>query len=296
MKTVAAIKAFATEPGDGATLDQLQRSGAICHPEVFHWYFQVRNGLPSVTEHAGGMRHLPLLISESRERASQTAAELGVAIDIAPIGPGTAEALKHGAAYARRLAGEEVSLQPLSEWSPEVKARLKDTLAMIRQTWSEIYDELPLVVQKLIVYRGHAVIGFTDFRYHGSVFFKYEWLMKRPHLEEVAEDIIHEAAHVRLNAIMATTPLFRNDDQEIYPSPLRRDLRSMYGVFHQMYVLRRVVEWYRRLEQQAPLCRPQNLAENFEDFKQAYEVVKQHADLTPAGRAMLLAIHLSELN
>jgi RecB family endonuclease NucS len=71
---------------------------------------------------------------------------------------------------------------------------------------------------------------------------------------------------------------------------LRRDLRSMYGVFHQMYVLRRVVEWYRRLESRSMLRRAQNLTENCEHFMHAYGIVKKHADLTAAGCAMVQSI------
>jgi len=295
-RTVKAIRELLGEtrwPAPGAPiLEQHREDETICHPEVFHWYFQLRNNPRSRND---GLTELPVLVSESRRRAAETERELGLAVDTDPAGAGVAEALRHGASYARRLAGKNVCLEPLTSWSPDVKARLRTALGLVREVWPEVHGEIPLVVQKLIVYRGHSVIGFTDFRYHGSVFFKYEWLMKRPHIEEVAEDLIHEAAHVRLNAMMATAPMFRNDDREIYPSPLRRDLRSMYGVFHQMYVLRRVVEWYRRLDKRSLLCQPENLKENFEDFSQAFETVKRHADLTPAGRMMLRDIHLPSL-
>jgi hypothetical protein len=300
-KTTAAIRAIFEDAGrenavrGTAALDRLRRNPEFCHPELFHWYFQVRNGHLSGDESLNRMMRLSQVISDSRERAARSAAEIGVAIDTAPVGDGVAEALRHGAEYARRLAGDDVRLQPLREWSQDVTGRLKAALAMIRKFWPAAYKEMPLVVKKLIVYRGHAVIGFTDFRYHGSVFFKYEWLMKRKHLEEVAEDLIHEAAHVRLNSIMGATALFRNDDREIYPSPLRRDLRSMYGVFHQMFVLRRVVEWYHRLDRRSAIENRANIGENSDGFEQAYQVVKNHADLTPAGRAMMRAISIPKL-
>ena len=288
-KTVAAIRVLLPDQDaeSRTVLDELRRNAQVCHPEVFHWYFRFRNEQKSESKYAREMKTLPLLISESRRRAARAQGKLGLPIDTDPLGPGVADTLRRGAVYARPLAGEDVLLQPLSEWTPEMTGRITEALTLIRAVWPQVCDEMPVVVQKLIIYRGHAVIGFTDFRYHGSIFFKHEWLMKRPHLEEIAEDLIHEAAHVRLNSIMATTPLFRNDDREIYPSPLRRDLRSMYGVFHQMFVLRRVVEWYRRLKRRSMLQHPENLADNYEGFMQAYNVVKRHAELTPAGRTML---------
>jgi hypothetical protein len=300
-KTITAIRALLKDAGgdlavQGATmLDRLRRNPQFCHPEVFHWYFQVRNGWLSGDEGLNRMMRLSQAIFDSRERAGRRAADIGVAIDTAPVGDGVAEALRHGAEYARRLAGEDVRLLPLREWSRDVTGRLKEALAMIRKFWPAAYQEMPLVVKKLIIYRGHAVIGFTDFRYHGSVFFKYEWLMKRKHLEEVAEDLIHEAAHVRLNSIMGATSLFRNDDREVYPSPLRRDLRSMYGVFHQMFVLRRVVEWYRRLDRKSLIGDRANLTENYGGLQQAHDVVRKHADLTPAGRQMMRTIAIRQL-
>jgi HEXXH motif-containing protein len=267
-------------------LTQLRTTGQVCHPDVFHWYFQLRNQRAQ-EEQLDQVTMLPLLVQESRQRAAASQREFGLNVDTAPMGPGVVEALRRGAEYARPLAGQDVHLEPIASWTPEMKRRITDALALLRAVWPEACDELPRFVRRFIVYQGHAVIGFTDFRYHGSIFFKYEWLMGREHTEEVAEDLLHEAAHVRLNALMGTTPLFQNDDQEIYPSPLRRDLRSMYGVWHQMYVLRRVVELYQRLQERSLLRHAANLAETCEGFDQAYKVVKEHANLTRAGRAML---------
>jgi len=268
-------------------LHELRATAQVCHPDVFHWYFQFKNEALHREDLLKQVKGLPKLVRQSHQRAARSQRDLGFVVDTAPIGAGVASALQRGAEYAARLASEPIHLKPVETWTPEMKQRIKEALSLISSVWPEAYDELPHFVQKFVVYRGHAVIGFTDFRYHGSIFFKHEWLMHREHLDEVAEDLVHEAAHVRLNALMGTTPLFRNDDSEIYSSPLRRDLRSMYGVFHQMYVLRRVIELYRRLQARGLLCRRANLDASRGGFEEAFKVVKENADLTMLGRTML---------
>jgi hypothetical protein len=271
-------------------LRQWKPASQICHPEVFHWYFEVRQNPGVATDYKVSLNAVGSEVSESRARASQNEAVIGVPIDLASATEGVGAALRRGASYAQRLTQEPVQLTALSEVDKEARNRIGAACGLIRNVWPEVLEEMPVFVKKLIVYKGHAVIGFTDFRYHGSIFFKHEWLMRRNSIEEVAEDLIHEAAHVRLNAVMACTPLFSNDDSEIYPSPLRRDLRSMYGVFHQMFVLFRVAEFHRRLRGTGLLTEPCNLAHAASDFCMAFNTVKTHARLTRIGRSLVRSI------
>lgn len=263
---------------------------AVVHPEVFNWYFRLRTGALPVSVAIREFEALPAAIAESLRRADECERELGLRVDVSPYGEGVSEALKHGSQYAERIANERVHLDPLPELDADCKDRIKRATHLLGGVWPEVAAEIPRFVQKIIIYRGHQVIGFTDFRYHGSIFLKHEWLMKRPDVEAVCEDLVHEAAHVRLNSIMGATPLFRNDDREVYSSPLRQDLRSMYGVFHQMYVLLRVTEFYRRVRALGFLHVQERLAESCRGMLQAYEVVKRHADLTIAGKGLLSSI------
>jgi len=278
-------------PGHSQAVQQilrgLKKDSNVCHPEIFHWYFSLRQHPERAPEIIEDLFEVREAVVRSCDRAKRNLNNLGVCVDTSSDDAGVSEALRHGSLYAARLIDGPVALRPLGSPKDEVEARIRDAFELIRQVWPELLEEFPAFVQKLIVYEGHAVIGFTDFRYHGSIFFKYEWLMRRQFPEEVAEDLVHEAAHVRLNAIMGATPLFTNDDREIYTSPLRPDLRSMYGVFHQMFVLLRVSEFYRRLQRKSLMCCEQNLADRLTGFEEAYETVRSAASLTPAGLALV---------
>ncbi len=282
-------------------LDRLRSLGdtrgpAACSPDVFSLYFWIRDivrdkscahSLRSIIQ---DVDKLPMSVKNEQNRGIRNTERLGISVDLASGDSGELRSLDRGAAQVQKMSrAVAVALCPLLEPDAESLSRVKAGVLLMKSVWPEAYDEFAVVVHRLIMYHGHAVIGFTDFRYHGSIFFKHEWLMKRGSEVDIAEDLIHEAAHVRLNATMALTPLFTNDFREIYRTPLREDLRPMYGVFHQMFVLLRVAELYRRLDSTS-LGLQDHFRIRRSQFVSALEVVKQNAALTPSGRMLLGSI------
>lgn len=265
---------------------RLRADGALLHPEVFHKYFNVPP--PSTVEAVNrDFGQLGSCISESLARAKKTESWLGLRVDLQPALPGVDAALQNGARHVEKLVGQPVTLRRCSLLTRTFKGRLRKAVDRIAEFWPEVHDEFSRFVRVMVIYRGHAVIGFTDFSYHGSIFFKYEHLAKHRTAVSLAEELIHEAAHVRLNATMACTPLFENSFRPLYRSPLRPDRRSMYGVFHQMYVLTRVVEWYRRLLARQVPGAERAYRENLTKLKQAFATVRKHAILTLAGAELV---------
>jgi hypothetical protein len=260
---------------------------SLCHPDLFYWYFQLKDSVASsdfsAREALQRLKRIPAQISSSAARARSCGRRYGLAVDVDDSGCGVQETLRNGERYVQRLTHTSVNLKAVPRLAPELSRRLRDAIALIKSVWPKALAEFPLFVRRMVVYRGHAAIGFTDFRYHGSIFFKHEHLMSHPAITGVAEDLIHEAAHVRLNALMAVQPLFTNDDRAIYPSPLRKDLRSMYGLFHQMFVLARTSELYRRIGDITTFDCRKDFCKSMEGMNFALATVSKHARLTAAG-------------
>lgn len=287
-----------------ASLDSLDaipspKGHAVCSPDVLSAYFLVKDAFSSTSSQAqialrlhSEIESLPARVAESLSRAETNRKILAIPFDLSTADAGVSRSLNRGANEVERLGSTGVKLTALAKLAPEVITRISTALRIIQEVWPEAFAEMDLAVHRLIVYQGHAVIGFTDFRYHGSIFFKLEWLLKRPSELEVAEDLIHEAAHVRLNTTIGLHPLFENDFSEIYRTPLRRDLRSMFGLFHQMYVLLRVFEFYRRGGKDAQ-NRRDHLRVSAAQFASAFRTVRENAQLTSAGAALVSSIEKS---
>ena len=61
---------------------------------------------------------------------------------------------------------------------------------------------------------------------------------------KAADCLVHECTHALLFALSLEEPLVKNPVDECYPSPLRRDLRPMDGIFHATMVCARLSEFY----------------------------------------------------
>ena len=164
------------------------------------------------------------------------------------------------------------------------KSKLSQALSVISETWPEMAEEISLCIQRIGIFRGDTAIGWAEFNSHGEIYLREDHLTEQS-AEKLAEDIIHESSHVRLNALFSRKIVVLNDMTAKYSSPLRRDKRPMAGVFHQMYVLARLDEFYRRLKGQAVHG---DVAKKIRhSFIEAVEIVKDHGQLTNEGMSIL---------
>ncbi|WP_282888296.1 aKG-HExxH-type peptide beta-hydroxylase [Xanthobacter autotrophicus] len=114
---------------------------------------------------------------------------------------------------------------------------------------------------------------------------------------QIAESLVHEAAHLLLFGLSNEEPLVRNPDSQRFSSPLRSDPRPMDGVFHATFVCSRLHLFYGRLlARGAPggsaLDRrqiEQTLAHLASRFDDGAGVVFGAADLTPLGDEVMRA-------
>lgn len=264
----------------------------ILHPESFHWYFKFvrlvkNNDFLEIEKHLDDFESLPEKVFRSSERAVQSADAVGMAVDMDIYDIGVAHSLRRGE-MAGNIFGTALDLTAVTP-DEQIVAVIKTAFQLVQAIWPEMYEEAQDFIRKMILFKGKEVIGFTDFRYHGSVFLHYERL-RDASIPEVAEEIIHEASHVRLNAAMAAIPMVLNDENERYDSPLRPDRRPMMGVFHQMYVLARLCYFFEKLDPSGKSEIGTLLTRVLEQLNMAYDVVKRYGELTPAGQEILNSV------
>ncbi|MCP2353554.1 HEXXH motif-containing protein [Nonomuraea thailandensis] len=106
-------------------------------------------------------------------------------------------------------------------------------------------------------------------------------------IAKLAEEIVHESSHVRLNSILASTPCLLDDGGKLYETPLREDPRPAVGLLHQLFVLARLCEWHARLGKHAI---PERVMRAREDLIAAHATVVAELPLTEAGRALVSTI------
>ena len=98
-------------------------------------------------------------------------------------------------------------------------------------------DARPRARDVLVDKPGNRHFGASSFQIWGALFLK-----PYPHGNRAAivEQLAHETSHALLFGLSKGKPLVRNEPDEVYPSPIRQDLRPMDGVVHATYVIARM--------------------------------------------------------
>lgn len=173
----------------------------------------------------------------------------------------------------------------------EVRKITEDVLLLIDRHHSELYNEILVYVntvilscdEKLIGPLGYPLLGGTSASYHGALFMQIpsDYIFFK---ELILEHLAHEAAHIHINSILATDPLVLNDISELYTSSVRKDPRPIIGIFHTMFVLCRVLMAF-------DSCRAdlndEYISKQYTDvqdqFNRAFLTCEKNAKLTPLG-------------
>ncbi len=258
------------------------------HPDVFHWYFQFRLSF-SRENHDRLMMHIDHLpetkqsVVASTYRAHVNEPTIGAAIDLDPHSMSVHAALARGEQFATKLGRTPVNLVPVVPDDRELSL-LREAFAILRTVWPSAHGEVQDFVRRAVFFEGRVALGFTEFRCNGTIFLRRDRVSDPV---EFAEEILHEASHVRLNSALAISPMILNDDKELYSSPLRQDPRPMFGVFHQMFVLTRLSHYYSRLVPIAGSQHTEKLVRVTSQLAQALDVVNLHATLTDTGTELV---------
>lgn len=167
----------------------------------------------------------------------------------------------------------------------------RESLGIIQLLWPQMYEEMVQTVYQIVAFSATSAIGFADVQSQGIIFLREG---KCCNALELAEDILHESSHIYLNLYLANIRTYHNDELEIFSTPFRRDLRPMFGLVHQLFVLRRLACFYTKLLQ----CKQYEFGEVVRNrlFKinlaldAAMLTVRKHALLTDSGKRLIDSI------
>lgn len=127
----------------------------------------------------------------------------------------------------------------LFETISEIKKKhIEECLTLLNQTWPEFTTEFQGHVQLIVPFVGGERHAFTTTVWPGAIFISDNFGKKIFTIER----LVHEASHLRLNAIMSKDPLHLYGPEYTVPSPFREGPRPVIGLYHGIFVFTRVAQ------------------------------------------------------
>ncbi|KHF24345.1 hypothetical protein JV46_24870 [Solemya velum gill symbiont] len=216
------------------------------------------------------------------------------------IAPLDSPLLARQAERMKQLMGSDPDTEfPITAPSQQVTetftSRLGETMKLMESTIPELAGEINALISQIIMVVPDSE---SDYRFDGGSSYMM-WgglfLNALAHENEIAllEVLAHESAHMLLFGFCRDEMLVSNSDDELFPSPLRFDPRPMDGIYHATWVSARMHWAMSQLINSGQLTQPQlelatsHMQADKVNFENGYGVVKQHAKLTPTGRAVM---------
>ena len=174
---------------------------------------------------------------------------------------------------------------PVEAW----RASLVASLDLIERQLPVLRAEMDLVLQTLVP------VG-TDDQAHLSASYREAigqvYLTLHPKLMTMAEALVHEYQHNKLNMLFHLDPVMENAYWPLYKSPVRPDPRPLHGVMLAAHAFVPVAEMYRRMADSGD---PEAQRGGFEGRwrqivaknTEALDVLVAHAQPSPAGRQVI---------
>jgi HEXXH motif-containing protein len=112
---------------------------------------------------------------------------------------------------------------------PGVGTRIREALQVIEEAWPEGAGLLALLTSRIVPLKATGVVSFSYRHRPGLSFIN---TFDRTQLDLI-DDLIHENSHHHLNLLLRKFRLLKGEHtEEIFYSPWRRSLRSVYGILH----------------------------------------------------------------
>lgn len=117
-----------------------------------------------------------------------------------------------------------------------------------------------------------------------------------PDTAVMAEAIVHEYHHQKLNALLNADPLISGPTgRAMFYSPWRRDARPLLGILHGSYVFQAVLEfWEKFFQADVPILYEARVEQRmhliYDQVQTGIEVLRREAELTELGRHLLEAM------
>ena len=184
---------------------------------------------------------------------------------------------------------------PSNELSHQFSHRIISAFKLMQLAMPELAEEFKVLVSDIVMVVDDVK---SDYQFDGgsSYFLKGTlFLNATSHQTDIAmvEVLAHESAHMLLYACTFDEPLVLNPDEDLFPSPLRSDLRPMDGIYHATFVSARM-HWAMQSLIDSGTLNPEDLIaaqkardEDLNNFWAGYQVVKEHGELTHSGEQII---------
>lgn len=266
----------------------LLAAGQALPPRAFGLYFQLASSLFEADEVA------------ARWAAAQLDAIGQRARGLRMQGSGSAESADVESVLALRMGDDVQQFAPIAEATAQRFAALVTKgLALLQTAAPELHGEITGLLSEMLF--AQAPAGAT-MEFDGASHYQF-WgllLLNPSHHHTplgIAEVLAHEAGHSLLFGLTIDKPLVRNDDDELFISPLRPDPRPMDGIYHATFVSARMA-WAMEALADSGLLTPaerqhalDESAKDRENFSIGWQTVMQHGRLSATGTKIIENAH-----
>lgn len=172
-------------------------------------------------------------------------------------------------------------------------SNLRAGFNILEQHHSDAFYELQILIRSIKLFTGKVTQGLTDTRVFGEIYVRVPRQCVDP-VPYYVEHVVHETAHSYLNCLMVADPIVLNRIEDRFPSPLRKDTRPMYAVFHATFVAARMALTFKSIFVSTEEFRWQKLlAEVSDETVRGLKTIREAANLTAYGQAILVEIEES---
>ena len=166
---------------------------------------------------------------------------------------------------------------------PEEHRVFAEGLALLEHVWPEAAASAMRNVRGL-VFLPHKGDGhyhsYTTVKLHGAV------VTTALNRVQVADVLVHEAAHTRMSPLFELDPLIEDDGQAIHPSPWRQDPRPLKGLLNGVQAFANVHHFFQRLPELPdwPRSRTERILEEQKaKLITGWRYLTEHTEPTPLG-------------
>jgi HEXXH motif-containing protein len=166
---------------------------------------------------------------------------------------------------------------------------LRAAFALIEKYAPHTMEEMRLLLETIVPVGYHAERHFSV-SYEDSVGAVYVTL--HPNVMTMAEAIVHEFQHNKLNAVFRWDPLLHNAHSPLYSSPVRPDPRPLHGVLLAVHAFQPIAKLYETMTAaNDPLSLQRDWPKRYQQIidinHEGATTVLQHGKPTPLGATLL---------
>lgn len=184
-------------------------------------------------------------------------------------------------------AGNHVDLGGRSE--EEWVAVLDESFALIERFLPGELAEMRMMLREVIP------VGYDEVRHLSASYREVigtVYLTLHPNVMTMTEAVIHEFQHNKFNVSSYGATYLSNAFHPLYRSPIRPDPRPLWGILLAVHAFLPVAELYRRMRDGGhPLAALPEFERRMSEIDlknhEGMEMLRAHADFTPAGRLMM---------